>query len=246
MKNFFYGLSCRQTLQLEKLAAYCPFDGIEFPGEVLECRPIMNKLAKSGKTLVVRELCATSLAHALPEAGSGIYRDFNRLFYERVKLSATYGIKQVGINFDFHQALANPEYEKKLRKILLNCFGILDKFRITLLLNCRIPGTSAVSLLEFKHRLLYSGVELLLHFHPHEPEAVESLHAVMPSLFLYRSNWRITFYPEHGNYINHEVLNLIRKEAKPGASLWLSPGNRIHEDEYLSSLYNLCTQGVNP
>lgn len=213
--NCRFGISASMPEHLMGLPAKLPeaLSAVEFPGDMLEssagCQKL-SQLARNGVLLAGRDFISPEISALIPEENCKLRSELEEHFQLRCARAADLGVKDFSVAFDLFQALASPEYGRKLGRFLRRCAGVIREFDQVLRLVCRIPGGGNFGaweeLLKFRRELLCYNVELLLELHPHEPNASEAISNALKT-FRIHDNWRrVCFDSNIGNTLTAAAI----------------------------------------
>ncbi len=241
-----WGISAGLPEQFEALPETLPrpFSRLEVPGEALDSAAGCDRLhrfSSAGITISGCDFLPPELARLIPEEPRQIQSEFDVQFRARCRRAAGLGITEFSLAFDLSRAAADDEFGRQLTTLLRRCAGVLEEFKLRLLLPCRIPGAPGaapvVRQLDFVRKLGYSGFGIVVELHPHEPHPAGEPDGALRALAFADDHRRIRFEPENGNQLTTAVLDRCRRSFSPapatGRTLFLSPGHGAVDDATL-------------
>ncbi|MDD3886490.1 MAG: hypothetical protein PHI35_06445 [Victivallaceae bacterium] len=141
---------------------------IEVGGDALSDIASRRKLrhyADRGCFIAVRDLVEPHLARLIPTENAAMRHEFAGLLRDRCAIANKLGATEVGVAFDLARIDAEPEYRRVLLTFLRSCYGVLDEFKLRLLLSGSFPfaaPTGGTLLLELLRDAMYPQLGVML------------------------------------------------------------------------------------
>lgn len=231
------------------------FSFLEIPGEILESRKFCADLetysARNRKAVVFRDIVPSYLADSAPYFPLHLKVEFDRKFRERCEAAARLKCRVISAEFNISRALGDPAYKKNLLNLLRSIAGILDEFRMSMLLPLYFPADtcsrSFAEYLSFKKELFYPGFRFLLNYRFHEENAEDMLSSVVSDLSFERHLWRLSYMPDSESPLQQEILEKMRPfwENIPGntsSCVCFEPGITVPDQIMVNDLAHLLKQ----
>ncbi len=246
-----WGLGISGEEQFSLLPSTLPeeFSFFEVPGEVLESPGLRAKLkvhlSKFRKALLIRDIVPADLADAAPLFPLHLKFEFDRKFRSNCESASRLGCHFISAEFNLVRAFSNANYRKKLFDLLRSVAGILDEFKMIMLLPVHFPsdgcGESFSEFVKFKKELFYPGFRFMLNCRYHEDGVDNMLDKVATELSFERTFWRLSCMPEQETFLDLDVLEKMRPvwECIPGdtpAFVCLEPGRTVPDQILINSL----------
>ena len=124
-----------------------------------------REFIQAGIPVIIRDLAAPVTVRSIPEDSMKQQANFQRFLQERCKMISALGIGEFSLSFNLERAAENAVFCHALRRFLGSLWGILEQYRLRLLLTAHLPSESsadAVWLAQFRQDLLYPHVGFLL------------------------------------------------------------------------------------
>lgn len=246
-----WGLGISGEEQFSLLPSTLPeeFSFLEIPGDILELPGLRTKLSaypsKFRKALVIRDILPADLVDAAPLFALPLKIDFDLGFRTRCEAAARFGCHFISAEFNLVRAFSDADYGKHLLNLLRSISGILDEFKLIMLLPVHFPADgcmeSFAEFTKFKKELFYPGFRFLLNCRYHEDGVDDMLKKVVSELNFDRSFWRLSCMPEQGTFLNTDVLEKMRTlwENIPGdmpAFVCFEPGRSVPDQILINHL----------
>ena len=212
-----YGIAVTSNRQLAELPELKRADFLELPSSCVQAPDFILPKAWQPRVFRVSSRSESRIFSAMIGSGTKMAVDFCRLFSRRCEDCAALGVREITLTVDWENLMTDPVYADRLREILRCCFGIVEKYRMTAVLELRIPGLIAGTpneFLRFRNSLLFP-VRTLVDLHPHEPGALEFLSSYAQAMPFDVSRFRISFDAVGGNYLTVGLLDKIRNVIRP-------------------------------
>ena len=135
-----WGLGISGEEQFSLLPSTLPeeFSFLEIPGDILELPGLRTKLSaypsKFRKALVIRDILPADLVDAAPLFALPLKIDFDLGFRTRCEAAARFGCHFISAEFNLIRAFSDADYRKHLLNLLRSISGILDEFKLIMLL----------------------------------------------------------------------------------------------------------------
>lgn len=212
-----YGVAVTSIRQLVELPELKRADFLELPSSCVQSPDFVLPKFWQSRVFRISSRSEARTFSAMIGAGRKMAVDFCRLFGRRCEDCSELGIKEITLTVDWESLMNDPAYADMLREILRCCYGIVEKYRLTAVLELRIPGLIAgmpKDFLRFRNSLLFP-VRTLVDLHPHEPGALELLETYAGSMPFDVSRFRVSFDAAGGNYLTVGLLDRIRNVIRP-------------------------------
>ena len=141
-----WGLGIAGEEQFSHLPSALPeeFSFLEIPGDMLESPGIRNELknylSKFRKALVIRDILPAHLISAAPLLPLHLKIEFDQKFRSRCETASRFGCHFISAEFNFTRAFSETIYRKHLLNLLRSISGILEEFKLKMLLPVRFPA----------------------------------------------------------------------------------------------------------
>lgn len=246
-----WGLGISGDEQFSLLPSTLPeeFSFFEIPGEMLELPVHRAKLkvhlSKFCKALLIRDIVSSHLADEVPLFPLQLKFEFDRKFRSNCESASRLGCHFISAEFNLVRAFSDTIYRRKLLDLLRSVAGILDEFKMTMLLPVHFPadgcGESFAEFVKFKKELFYPGFRFILNCRYHEDGFDNMLDKVVSELSFERTFWRLSCMPEPETFLNIDILEKMRPvwETIPGdtpAFISLEPGRTAPDQILINSL----------
>ena len=246
-----WGLGIAGEEQFSLLPSTLPeeFSFLEIPGEMLELPVLRAKLSvypsKFRKALVIRDILSAYLVDAAPLFPRHLKFEFDRKFRSSCESVSRFGCHFISAEFNFVRAFSYANYRKHLLELLRSISGILEEFKLVMLLPVHFPedgcGESFSEFIKLKKELFYPGFRFVLNCRYHEDGVDDMLKKVVSELNFERTFWRLSCMPEQGTFLNIDVLEKMRPvwENMPGnapAFVCLEPGKAVPDQVLINTL----------
>lgn len=212
-----YGIAVTSVRQLTELPELERADFLELPSSCVQAPDFILPKAWQSRVFRISSRSEARTFSAMIGAGRKMAVDFCRLFARRCEDCAALGVKEITLTVDWESLMNDADYADKLREILRCCYGIVEKYHLTAVLELRIPGFIAGmphDFLRFRNSLLFP-VRTLVDLHPHEPGALELLNTYAKAMPFDVSRFRVSFDALGGNYLTVGLLDKIRSVIRP-------------------------------
>lgn len=249
-----WGLGIAGEEQFSLLPSVLPeeFSFLEIPGDMLESPGIRKELkiylSKFRKALVIRDILPVHLVSAAPLLPLHLKIEFDQKFRSRCETASRFGCHFISAEFNFVRAFSETIYRKQLLNLLRSISGILEEFKLKMLLPVHFPADGcAESFAEFvklKKELFYPGFHFLLNCRYHEDEFDDMLEKVVSELSLDRRFWRLSCMPEPGTGLDVDVLEKLRPvweniSGDMPACVCFEPGNAAPDQILVNALLRM-------
>lgn len=247
------GIALYCAEQMEMVGQFHNFSRVEISGEMLEEAENARLFDRFSGDVLVRELLPRRIMDDLPDAPVGVSRELLKLFEQRCRFLARYGMDFPTLTPNVGRALEDSVYRERMLDLLRCMFGIAWRSGVNFAYELRLPENfpGAVDEVLKLCRSCNIYVPVLIDFHPHEPKGFELLAQAMEKLSFKREAWRISFEVASCNYLSADVVKKIYSLARKGSCreeyVIFAPGAGVDAENYrqLDLLAGECAKGHN-
>ena len=211
------GVMVASARQLAELPELKQADFLEVPALMADTPDLTVPAAWKGRLRRAECRGEARVLTSVIDAGRGVKQDFFRAFGARCEALCRFGVREITVGTDWETIFSDAAYAGKLREILHCCFGIAERYSMTVFLEVRTPGNAAARPAEYRkfRDALLLPVRTLIDLHPHEPGALEMLDSFAGAMPFDCGFFRVSFDASGGNYLSGRLLEKITAMLRP-------------------------------